>query len=67
MSKRYKVIEESLSGHCCFDFTIIDSSRKEVMNDGSITDDDFRMCECFERAEADLICNALNAMEGKQA
>ena len=48
---RYIVQEGSVSGHCCFEFTIIDTKK------------DSNIGECFEKEDAELICNALNEME----
>ena len=62
---RYKVVEESLSGHCCFEYTIVDTVRPKtaVGVDGGFEP----LCECWSREEADLICNALNAFERGRA
>ena len=53
---RYKVIEGSNSGHCCFDYSVIDTDKNTPFEDG-------RICETFYKPEADLICNALNKTE----
>jgi len=56
-SARYIIIDESLSGHCCFEFTIIDTAAgKEDYGDYWKRS----MCETFYRAEAEIICDALN-------
>lgn len=50
---RYKVINESLSDHCCFQFTVVDTS----LDEGA---DDYNVCECFEEGLAIKICDSLN-------
>lgn len=54
---RYQIVEESQSAHCCFRYTVIDTTQA----------DDFHphraICECFGREEAELIASALNALE----
>lgn len=58
---RFKVIDGSQSCHCCFEFTVVDTS-KPVMIGGKHYEGQFEpICECFERADADLIASALNA------
>lgn len=52
---RYIVIEGSKSGHCCFNFTVVDTTR-----------DDESVCECFDREDAELIVKALNALDSKE-
>jgi hypothetical protein len=56
---RYRAIEGSQSAHCCFEATVIDSSK--LMN--RFPDDDrFEVvCECFELGDAEKIAAALNA------
>lgn len=49
---RYRIVEKSISCHCCFDYTIVDTTVKD--------EHDSAMCECFNRDEAILICYALN-------
>lgn len=53
--QRFIVIEESLSGHCCFGYTILDTQKGrsgEYWNS--------RVCETFEKEDAVKICYALN-------
>lgn len=47
-SDRYKIINESVSKHCCFAYTIIDTETENPM------------CETFDKEEAEIICDALN-------
>jgi hypothetical protein len=63
--ERYKVVDGSLSAHCCFEATVVDT-QKPVMLGGVpyIRDGEPRfesVCECFEVEDAELICAALNA------
>lgn len=52
---RFKVIEGSESAHCCFAATVVDTT-KPSMVDGFET-----ICECFDLADAEIVCAALNA------
>jgi hypothetical protein len=63
--ERYKVVDGSISAHCCFQATVVDT-RKPVMvrNVPYIRDGEPQfesVCECFEVEDAELICAALNA------
>ena len=53
MTDKYYIKEGSDSGHCCFEYTVIDSSKC------------VQVCECFDIKQAQLICNALNKGENK--
>ena len=56
-SARYIIIDSSVSAHCCFECTIIDTAAgKEDYGDYWKRS----MCETFDRAEAEIICDALN-------
>jgi hypothetical protein len=54
--KRYQVIEESESAHCCFEATVVDTHKPHEMLKGKF----HWVCECFDLADAKLICDALN-------
>lgn len=54
---RYKVIESSVSGHCCFEATVIDTSEVEAGLAHSC------VCECFTLEDAQKVCNALNSAQ----
>lgn len=60
MSKRYQVVEESISGHgCCFDATIIDTKTQHpIYKDQFMT-----VCEVVEIEHANHICELLNAAD----
>jgi hypothetical protein len=60
VADRYKVVEDSQSGHCCFDYTVVDTTRPEMIGGEQYKDHFEAVCECFDREDADLICSALN-------
>lgn len=61
---RFKIIEGSLSAHCCFGSTVVDTLKPTMFGDESYVWNGVpqyeSVCECFERADAELICAALN-------
>jgi len=67
MAERYKVIEGSESGHCCFDATVVDTTRPRIGGDGKPMKK-YRsrhfyyesVCECFAVTDAKRIAAALN-------
>ena len=56
-SDKYYVINKSQSGHCCFEYSVMESSADV---DSSFNN---AYCECFDRKSADAIVRALNSME----
>jgi hypothetical protein len=58
---RFIIINKSLSAHCCFCYTIVDTSygREDF---GKVEDDYWKetVCECFEENHAKDVCDALN-------
>jgi hypothetical protein len=55
---RYKVVEGSQSYHCCFEYTVVDTSNITILDkDGS------PVCETFELWQAEMIADALNISE----
>lgn len=66
MIERYKVIDGSQSAHCCFVATVVDTTKhvliggKPYMARGGLPQYE-AVCECFEDADATMICAALNA------
>ncbi len=54
---RYIIIKESTSGHCCFGYSIVDTTWGTESYEDSWKR---RMCETFEAKEAVEICDALN-------
>lgn len=67
MSERYKVVEGSQSCHCCFDYTVVDTTRPVMFGDEHYRGQYEPMCETFDRADADRICEALNQLEKQDA
>ena len=70
MTNRYQVIERSESGHCCFECTVVDTSRPDMSADGGkapmIIDGRQiyeTVCECFSIENAKLVAEALNRMK----
>lgn len=60
---RYKVVEGSQSCHCCFDATVVDTTRPVWINGEQYQDQFESVCESFEKDDAIRICEALNAKE----
>ena len=54
---RYKIYNDSSSGHCCFSYTIVDT--KKISSTGYYKN----ICETFYEEQAILICKALNHFE----
>jgi hypothetical protein len=63
LADRYKVVGGSQSWHCCFDFTVVDTTRPVMINGEHYANQFEPVCECFYEADADLICRALNALQ----
>lgn len=66
MHKRYIIIEGSQSGHCCFDFTVIDTEsgfKIYPQHGGERIVWNSPICETFNRKDAELVCDALNAVD----
>lgn len=55
---RYKIVEGSESGHCCFYYTVVDSSQKEYEHGKKFKS----VAECFDDEDAKSVCKALNLM-----
>lgn len=56
-SARFIIVAESVSSHCCFEYSVIDTK------EGKETYGDYwkkTMCETFDKDEAVMICYALN-------
>ena len=52
---RYKVVEGSQSCHCCFDATVVDTTKPTMIGPQFES-----VCECFNEEEANLIAESLN-------
>lgn len=68
---RYAIYKGSQSAHCCFDATVVDTTKPHII--GSVhyrgSDGQFHyeaVCECFSVEDAELVCKALNAMDTQQ-
>lgn len=62
---RYAVVSGSQSYHCCFDWTVVDTTIPVIIGGEHYKGQFEAVCETFEREQADLICEALNKMENK--
>lgn len=60
MTERYTVVEGSQSAHCCFAFTVVDTTKPVMVNGAQYKGQFEALCECWERSEADQIARALN-------
>jgi hypothetical protein len=54
--QRFQVFDGSQSGHCCFEYTVVDSHIAQKHSASGYE----AICETFEREQAEIICNALN-------
>lgn len=61
MDKRYKVVPGSQSRHCCFEATVVDTTKPVMINDEHYNGEFEPVCECFWPEDAEMIANALNA------
>ncbi len=62
---RYIVVPGSVSAHCCFDASVLDTA---ITHDYADANDEPRdkhpqICECFNMDEAHHVALALNALE----
>lgn len=71
MKQRYVIINDSVSAHCCFEYTVCDTT-KPVMIGGKHWEHSKHglqyetVCECFDALCAKLVCDALNAQEEEE-
>lgn len=56
---RYQVIEESQSGHCCFEATVVDTKRPSPYTKGQFV----AVCETFSVEDAHHVAQALNRLD----
>jgi hypothetical protein len=62
MAIRYRVVNESVTGHCCFEASVVDLLQPIITGDGQAGSGRFfSVCECLEVARANEIAAALNA------
>lgn len=64
-AERYKVVGGSQSAHCCFDATVVDTTRPMMIGGEHYQGQYEAVCECFELADAEQIAAALNAVAGQ--
>lgn len=57
---QYVAIKGSASGHCCFDWTVVDTAKPLIIGGKRYKDESESVCECFDKESADLIAAALN-------
>jgi hypothetical protein len=68
---RFQVVPGSRSGHCCFDFSVVDTTHPTMFGPDYYRDRETgevqydAMCECFQEAHAKMIADALNLAFGK--
>lgn len=60
---RYKVVLGSQSAHCCFEATVVDTTKPTMIGRKHYKGQYDSICECFCEQEAETVCRALNAME----
>ena len=65
---RYQIFNGSKSAHCCFDATVVDTTKPEIIGGQHYKGSDGQLhyetvCECFSLEDAQLICDALNAAD----
>ena len=65
---RYAIYRGSQSAHCCFDATVVDTTKPDIIGGKHYQDSDTgqfhyeSVCECFSEEDAELVCKALNAL-----
>lgn len=55
--QKYIVVEESISAHCCFEYSIVEVAAFKTEKYPE------PICECFTKEGADKICHALNMLD----
>ena len=63
---RYVIVDGSQSKHCCFDCTIVDTTKPVMLYGKPYIERETgqkyeSVCECFNTDDAKMICNSLNA------
>lgn len=67
MAKRYAIYGGSQSMHCCFEATVVDTSKPDIVSGKHYQGSDGQyhyepVCECFTMDDAIKVCAALNAV-----
>lgn len=61
-TSRYTVLPVSQSGHCCFEATVVDTTKPSTAVAGQFE----AVCECFTLGQANLVATALNLLPKEQ-
>ena len=68
---RYIIFNGSISHHCCFEFSVLDTKRPVIIDGEHKEDENGKhyeaVCECFYRGDATRICALLNTSGVEQA
>lgn len=62
MTQRYKVEEGSNSCHCCFEYTVVDTTKPTGYEPKPFE----TVAECFNEDDAKLVCEGLNLLEASR-
>lgn len=57
---RFFIVQESISNHCCFDYTVCDRTKPVLIHGVHYKQRYHAVCECIEEHDAVLVCLALN-------
>jgi hypothetical protein len=65
---RYQIYKGSQSSHCCFDATVVDTTKPDIIGGEHYKGSDGQyhydiVCECFSIEDAEKIRDALNSLE----
>lgn len=70
---RYAIYKGSQSAHCCFEATVVDTTKPDIIGGEHYKDSGPNgqyhyeaVCECFSVEDAELVCRALNALDAQQ-
>ena len=69
---RFKVLNKSMSGHCCFEATVMDTTKPCMIGADHYSDQDGNayyesVCECMDIEDANRIADSLNKTDRGQA
>jgi len=57
---RYEARKGSQSAHCCFEATVVDTTKPDMIGGKQYEDHCEIICECFSMEDAEKIAKALN-------
>jgi hypothetical protein len=71
---RYQIYNGSQSRHCCFEYTVVDTTKPDMIGgkqykDPSCAGGQYHyetICECFSHEDAVIVCKALNSVDQKR-